>query len=313
MIIDLDNPDNLLLKSNRTVLIKGLEYFSKVKTENSKNIFYNLTRTTSLKDVDINFIITFLCKAKYLKINNNKIIKKLRFDSNLVFEELILFYYSILTNNKQLNTALFVNSKFTIIDDKISIEIFSVQIKFRIFFTILQNLGLLIKTDKKGVVIIKSYVLAKKFLSRPLKKISPEEFEKEQEQKKIYGIEAEKFVLTFEKKRLGNKEIDWVAKYIVNEGYDIASYNEMNDLRYNRFIEVKSYDGPKPYFYWSRNEYTVAKRKKEQYWLYLINRSEMNNENYKPVMVQDPFNSILKNDDWDKQVDKYIIKFISQR
>ena len=38
----------------------------------------------------------------------------------------------------------------------------------------------------------------------------------------------------------------------------------------------------------------------------------MNNENYKPLMLQDPFNGILKNDDWDKQVDKYIIKFISQ-
>jgi hypothetical protein len=313
MIIDLDNPDNLLLKSNRTVLIKGLEYFSKVKTENSKNIFYNLTRTTSLKDVDINFIITFLCKAKYLKINNNKIIKKLRFDSNLVFEELILFYYSILTNNKQLNTALFVNSKFTIIDDKISIEIFSVQIKFRIFFTILQNLGLLIKTDKKGVVIIKSYVLAKKFLSRPLKKISPEEFEKEQEQKKIYGIEAEKFVFAFEKKRLGNKEIDWVAKYIVNEGYDIASYNNNNDKEYNRLIEVKSYEGKTPYFYWSKNEVEVAERKLNNYWIYLVNRNEMNNEGYKPIMVQNPFENILKNDNWDKQVDKYIIKFISQR
>mgnify|MGYP006087511471 FL=1 len=145
------------------------------------------------------------------------------------------------------------------------------------------------------------------------RKIGIEEFKRAMELQQIYGEEAEKFVLAFEKKRLGGKPVEWIAEYIVNEGYDIASYNEMNDVRYNRFIEVKSYDGPKPYFYWSRNEYTVAKRKKQEYWLYLVNRSEMNDENYKPLMLQDPFNGILKNDDWDKQVDKYIIKFISQR
>ena len=145
------------------------------------------------------------------------------------------------------------------------------------------------------------------------RKIGIEEFKRAMELQQIYGEEAEKFVLAFEKKRLEGKPVEWIAEYIVNEGYDIASYNEMNDVRYNRFIEVKSYDGPKPYFYWSRNEYTVAKRKKQEYWLYLVNRSEMNDENYKPLMLQDPFNGILKNDDWDKQVDKYIIKFISQR
>jgi hypothetical protein len=145
------------------------------------------------------------------------------------------------------------------------------------------------------------------------RKIGIEEFKRAMELQQIYGEEAEKFVLAFEKKRLEGKPVEWIAEYIVNEGYDIASYNEMNDMRYNRFIEVKSYDGPKPYFYWSRNEYTVAKRKKQEYWLYLVNRSEMNDENYKPLMLQDPFNGILKNDDWDKQVDKYIIKFISQR
>ena len=39
----------------------------------------------------------------------------------------------------------------------------------------------------------------------------------------------------------------------------------------------------------------------------------MNDENYKPLMEQDPFEGILKNEGWDKQVDKYIIKFVSQR
>lgn len=142
------------------------------------------------------------------------------------------------------------------------------------------------------------------------RKIGIEEFRKSMEQQQIYGEEAEKFVLEYETERLKNKkEIVWVAEYIVNEGYDIASYNEIEDEYPNRFIEVKSYDGPKGYFYWSRNEYQVAKLKGENYWIYLINRSKMKNEGYEPERYQNPFNTILgeHNIDWIEEVDKYKI------
>lgn len=140
------------------------------------------------------------------------------------------------------------------------------------------------------------------------RKIGIEEFRKAMEQQQIYGEEAEKFVLNFEFARLKEqKEIDWVAEYIVNEGYDIASYNHECDEFPNRFIEVKSYDGKTPYFFWSRNEYSVAKRKKDEYWLYLVNRCEMNNLEYEPMMIQNPFETILDNSEWIKEVDKYKI------
>ena len=142
------------------------------------------------------------------------------------------------------------------------------------------------------------------------RKIGIEEFRKSMEQQQIYGEEAEKFVIEYETERLKNKkEIDWVAEYIVNEGYDIASYNEIEDEQPNRFIEVKSYDGPKGYFYWSRNEYQVAKLKGGNYWIYLVNRSKMKNEGYEPEKYQDPFNTILgdHNIDWIEEVDKYKI------
>lgn len=315
MIIDLDNTNNLLLKSNKPTLKKGLEYFSKITSENIRNAFYNLTRTTNLKDIDIKFIITFLLKTRHLEFYHDKIYKRIPFDSNLIIDELIFFYYSILANNKLLNTELFVNSNFTINQDNITLDVFSIHIKYRVYFTILQNLELLIKTDKNGIAIIKSYALAKKFLERPLKKISPEEFKKEQEQNRIYGEEAEKFVLNFEFARLNEqKEIDWVAEYIINEGFDIASYNHELDELPNRFIEVKSYDGETPYFFWSRNEYSVAKRKKDDYWLYLVNRSEMNKTEYVPIMIQNPYEEILSNDEkWDKQIEKYKIELLTIR
>lgn len=142
------------------------------------------------------------------------------------------------------------------------------------------------------------------------RKLGIEEFRKSIEQQQIYGEEAEKFVLKFETERLENKkEVDWVAEYIVNEGYDIASYNEIEDEQPNRFIEVKSYNGPKAYFYWSRNEYHVAKLKGNNYWLYLVNRSKLKTEGYEPEKYQDPFNTILgdHNIDWIEEVDKYKI------
>lgn len=145
------------------------------------------------------------------------------------------------------------------------------------------------------------------------RKIGIEEFRKAMEQQQIYGEEAENFVLNFEFDRLERKKkIDWVAEYIVNEGYDIASYNHELDELPNRFIEVKSYDGLTPYFFWSRNEYNVAKQKKDDYWVYLVNRSEMNNANYVPIMIQNPYREILFNNmNWDKQIEKYKIELIS--
>lgn len=169
-------------------------------------------------------------------------------------------------------------------------------------------------TELNSFIIINSY---KKLFDKTVlpeikrRKIGVEEFLKSMEQQRIYGEEAEKYVLEFEFNRLNQiKEIDWVAEYIVNEGFDIASYNHESDELPNRFIEVKSYDGVKPYFFWSRNEYSVAKRKKEEYWLYLINRSKIKDANYEPKMINNPFVSILNDDiNWVKQIEKYKITF----
>ena len=130
------------------------------------------------------------------------------------------------------------------------------------------------------------------------------------EEQQIYGEEAEKFVLAFERKRLNGKDfIEWVAEYVANEGYDIASYDNESDTEHNRFIEVKSYAGSRPYFYWSKNEYLVAKRRQENYWLYLVNRDEVGNNNYVPIMLQNPYESVLKNNRWSAQIEKYKIEW----
>lgn len=165
---------------------------------------------------------------------------------------------------------------------------------------------------------IKSYIINtryKKLFDKTVlpeikkRKIGIEEFKNSMELQQMYGEEAEKFVVNFENTRLNmEKRIDWVAEYIINAGYDVISYNNKNDNEYNRFIEVKSYEGKIPYFFWSRNEYQVARLKKDEYWLYLIDRKKISNINYKPIMIQNPHINILQNDDWSKEVDKFKIE-----
>lgn len=237
---------------------------------------------------------------------------------NQVSDKFIEYLFHTLKNDEDFH-KIFCSEylSYDIIYKSLQISNSAFGLKFSNFKQLLIDFGA-IKTHP--TVEINSYIINsryKKLFDKTVlpeikkRKIGIEEFRKAMELQQIYGEEAEKFVLEFEQKRLNNKkEIDWVAQYIVNEGYDVASYNNEDDVSQNRFIEVKSYDGDIPYFFWSRNEYSVAKRKKHEYWIYLVNRREMNNESYEPKMEQNPFEGILKNDGWDKQVDKYKIQLI---
>lgn len=141
------------------------------------------------------------------------------------------------------------------------------------------------------------------------RKIGIDELKNEIEQKLIHGEEAEQFVLSYERKRLNNKKgIEWVAQYSVAEGYDILSYNSEESTQNDRFIEVKSYSS-KPYFFWSRNEINIARIKGEKYFLYLVNRDEIQNESYEPLMIDNPYLNILKQSEWIIEVEKYRIEF----
>ena len=125
------------------------------------------------------------------------------------------------------------------------------------------------------------------------------------------GIEAERFVFSFEKRRLSGhlrfSDIQIISEEWSNAGYDIQSFSNNLSIIIDRFIEVKSYEGIKPYFYWSRNEMKVARQKQNNYWIYLVNRKEMNNAGYEPIMKQNPIENILNDENWNKQIEKYRI------
>ncbi|HET8573978.1 MAG TPA: DUF3883 domain-containing protein [Edaphocola sp.] len=137
------------------------------------------------------------------------------------------------------------------------------------------------------------------------RKIGIEELRKSLEQNQIYGEEAEKFVLEFEKIRLNRREeIDWVAEYSITDGYDIASYETEDSNEHDRFIEVKSYN-IEPYFFWSRNEIDIARIKRNSYYLYLVDRSKMIFPDYVPIIIRDPYENVLKNNsEWEQRIEK---------
>jgi hypothetical protein len=66
-------------------------------------------------------------------------------------------------------------------------------------------------------------------------------------------------------------------------------------------------------FYFTRNEINNARIRKDTYYLYLVNRDEIETLEYQPIIIQNPYEHILQeNTDRAKEVDTYYITKISQ-
>ena len=291
----------------------------KFKISDINNLFYNRVidgRSIFIGCIELAIKIKLIIKLDKYVILNNQIINSLK-DINQFNDIFIEYLFKALKEDDEFYKIFSTEYlSYDIINKSLQINNKAFGLKYANFKQLLLDFGVILKHPTKE---INSFIINnhhKKLFDTTVfsevkkRKIEIEEFLKSLEQQQIYGVEAEKYVLKFEFLRLNQlKEIDWVAEYIVNEGYDIASYNNEVDEFPNRFIEVKSYDGRIPYFYWSRNEYSVAKLKKNEYWLYLINRSQMIDTNYVPIMINNPFESILNDDlNWVKQIEKFKIE-----
>lgn len=139
-----------------------------------------------------------------------------------------------------------------------------------------------------------------------------EELKKKLEYQEIEWEKAELFVIEYEKKRLGHKQnnVERISPYHAGAGYDILSCHSINSINQDRFIEVKSFSW-KTAFYRTRNEVDQARIRKDDYCLYLINRDEMNNPEYEPIIIRNPYEIILKeSNNRTKEIDTYYISKI---
>ncbi|MEP3890776.1 MAG: DUF3883 domain-containing protein [Hellea sp.] len=181
---------------------------------------------------------------------------------------------------------------------------------------LLTDFGFLIrhpKIQKKFIVSSKwKRIVDTELTPRVRNLMSLEALKEKIKNQEFNGEAAEKYVLEFEEQRLALKDgIQWIAPYDVSAGFDILSFHAKEDAEAKRSIEVKSYVGDTPYFYWTRNEMRVAKEKSDDYFVYLVNRNEMGKGDYQPEMIANPMKNILENKNWTKSVDKYFLSKVS--
>jgi hypothetical protein len=123
------------------------------------------------------------------------------------------------------------------------------------------------------------------------------------------GKEAEIYVIEFEHRRLAGhpeiNEIQRISEDFIDAGFDIESFNDLGSVFLDRFIEVKSFSGELS-FHWSKNEVKTAKEIGDNYYLYLVNRTQMKQSDYRPRIYQNPYYQIFENEYWSKDPESWI-------
>jgi len=168
----------------------------------------------------------------------------------------------------------------------------------------LLQLGLLTGTPSALVVSLEYGRTVAAFLEEG-RGWSEEEFQEYLQEKLEVGDIAEDLVVAFEAERLealGNtveaKCVRRISRLRVNAGYDVESFDSTSKgLNYDRFIEVKCGKGPNLRFFWSENEMQIAKKRREQYWIYFqggVDAKTRTAKN-KPLVFQNPIENVLGN------------------
>lgn len=149
-----------------------------------------------------------------------------------------------------------------------------------------------------------------KYLKINKKKMNLKELKRQLENNSIAGEKAEEFVMKFESQRLGGKTsapIKQISIVDVTAGYDIASFQSIKSKQYDRFIEVKAVNHYEEFF-WSNLEIEVAKKKKENYYLYLVELNKINLSEYEPEIIVNPYERIFQDEKWLLEAQNYKVK-----
>jgi len=127
-------------------------------------------------------------------------------------------------------------------------------------------------------------------------------------QREKLGKEAEEWAVQWEQERLnGHPLLDLITRISddnVEAGYDIVSFEGIDSYQHDRFIEVKSYSNHLS-FYWSRSEIRKASELGNRYILFLIDRDQFHNPDYRPISIRGPYTYFFNPErpDWDYSVE----------
>ena len=258
-------------------------------------------------DVELNaaiLLFTFLDVLDY-DIELDKIVLKNKdlssFDCFVSFLEMKIIDFALRENIINLETVSYDAPK-----DRFYIYKKCIQMKFACFRNLLLTLNVLENRTSNTYYVSPSFV---KFIQPHVKKkkvISQEELLAQLNRQMEQGEAGESFVLEYEKKRLqGHHNIEAIKQVSVidaSAGYDIASFNDLDSKKLDRFIEVKTYSG-KLNFHWSSNEMDIAKLKSKHYFIYLVSFEDIGKDGYVPLIIQDPISYFKSHTEWQFSID----------
>lgn len=298
--------NNFLNFTSNLITFKDvLNFLSKKKTVLQKDIYKAIQTLIDVSDIDIDIIIKYLIEKKKCFLKNNYFEFKYDVNDFLVSDfkkQILIEVFSI----KEIKKPLLNQSKFFVENDKVIINLNSIDLKFRKYIILLQRLNFLKASDEENLFEVIDFTIARELLNRPLKKLSLEQFKKIQKQKELMGELAEEFVLKLETKKLKNtnKYPKQISHVDVAAGYDIVSYNKNGEEIY---IEVKGFQSNYS-FHWSENEISVSKNLLDKYYIHCVRfKDNIPVEIYKKI--QNPYEKIIQKSEFDFDIKKdYLIK-----
>jgi len=183
-----------------------------------------------------------------------------------------------------------------------------------VFRNVLLQLGALSEVrDGSGSLEIREYyeTIFAKVQKKTKRMMSLNMLKKQMELQERQGEAAEEYVVSYEKARLlattYSEKIKRISGIDVSAGYDIVSFEEETSVRFDRFIEVKSFVG-QPHFYWSKNEVEIASLYGDKYYLYLIDAEKVVESDYSPTIIRNPAKIIIESDGWLMQPTSYLVQ-----
>lgn len=141
-------------------------------------------------------------------------------------------------------------------------------------------------------------------------KVSQSELLQQLEREREIGEAGEQFAMLYELRRCPfNKSqiqrIKHISMIDTAAGYDIISFhNEQLSIR--RYIEVKTFIG-QPHFYFSINEVNASQLRGDDYYIYLVDYSKINDIGYTPTLIKNPYNAIFVDGNWLAKPDSFLV------
>ncbi len=321
------------LKTTDLIQLEDLDFFlfnaisSKVQKLESIRKYCLNSRYTMVST--FNSIIVFLIwlnlidliDGKYVRRNSNFDKKYSKFESLAYFKDidfcnLIMKY---LKKDHELESIFNVRTlKLDIVSNSYFLHDNLIPNRFRSLLNILIQVGFFSRKQSQLYISDKYRKLIEKDLIPFLinkhqhkLKLSLDDLKKKIDLNNLHGEAAEHLVLNYELQRLANHPNIQLVKIIsevdVCAGYDIVSFNNLNSCIPDRYIEVKSYSDECT-FYISRNEIETAKKYLTNYYLYLVDRNRIDEFDYQPFIIQNPYLNVFCNKKWDKFVDNWFIR-----